>query len=116
MSNPIKPKSSATPGKVPLTSDLALGEIAVNTHDGKLFMKRNNGSDEVVEIGAVPVSFTELTAAAGQTVFTATYRAGRALVILNGRVLPPTSYTASNGTSVTIPTAATGDAVLIISI
>ncbi|WP_066017996.1 hypothetical protein [Endozoicomonas atrinae] len=37
MSNTIKLKSSATPGKVPLSSDLASGEVAINTADGKLF-------------------------------------------------------------------------------
>lgn len=37
MSNTIKLKSSATPGKVPLTSDLASGEVAINTADGKLY-------------------------------------------------------------------------------
>lgn len=36
----IKLRRSAVPGKVPTTEQLALGEIALNTHDGKLFIKR----------------------------------------------------------------------------
>jgi len=34
MANSIIVKRSAVAGKVPTTSDLALGEIAVNTYDG----------------------------------------------------------------------------------
>jgi hypothetical protein len=47
----IKIKRSNVTGRVPTTSDLALGELAINTFDGKLFLKRNNGTDAVVEIG-----------------------------------------------------------------
>ena len=51
----VQLKRSAVAGKIPLTTDLALGEIAINTFDGKLFLKRNNGSDSIREIGAVTV-------------------------------------------------------------
>lgn len=48
----ITVKRSSVEGKIPATTDLALGELAVNTYDGKLFLKRNNGiSDTIVEIG-----------------------------------------------------------------
>jgi hypothetical protein len=36
----IKLRRSAVPGKVPTTEQLALGELALNTYDGKLFVKR----------------------------------------------------------------------------
>jgi len=36
----IKLRRSAVPDKVPTTEQLALGEIALNTYDGKLFVKR----------------------------------------------------------------------------
>lgn len=52
MANIVKLKRSAVAGKVPLTTDLDLGEIAVNTNDGKLFIKKDNGAAAVVEIGA----------------------------------------------------------------
>ena len=52
MSTVIKAKRSSVQGKVPLTTDLALGEFAINTYDGKLFLKKNvSGSESVVEIG-----------------------------------------------------------------
>jgi len=53
MANSILLKRSATAAKVPLTSDLVLGEIALNTYDGKLYLLKNNGSASVVEIGPV---------------------------------------------------------------
>jgi hypothetical protein len=31
----IELKRSSVPGKVPATTDLALGELAINTYDGK---------------------------------------------------------------------------------
>lgn len=52
MAQVIKIKRSAVAAKVPATTDLALGELAMNTNDGKLFMKKNNGTDAIVEIGA----------------------------------------------------------------
>jgi hypothetical protein len=52
MANIVKVKRSATPAKVPTTSDLQLGEIAVNTYDGKMYIKKDNGTASVVEIGA----------------------------------------------------------------
>jgi hypothetical protein len=51
MANTVKVKRSATPSKVPTTTDLQLGEIAVNTYDGKMYIKKDNGTASVVEIG-----------------------------------------------------------------
>ena len=51
MSNPILPKHSNVDGKSPITSDLILGEIAVNNYNGRMFVKINDGTDSIVEIG-----------------------------------------------------------------
>ena len=53
MANTVKLKRSSVSGKVPLTSDLSLGEIAVNTNDGRLYMLKNDGTAAVVEIGSM---------------------------------------------------------------
>ena len=50
MSSTILHKRSDTPGKEPLDTDLELGELAVNTNDGKVFMKKTD--DSIVTIGA----------------------------------------------------------------
>ena len=54
MANTIKIKRSAVSGKAPTTTDLELGELAVNTFDGKLYTKKDNGTASVVQIGAIP--------------------------------------------------------------
>jgi hypothetical protein len=46
----IKLRRSSVAGKVPATADLALGELAVNTTDGKIFFKKNDGADAIVQI------------------------------------------------------------------
>lgn len=53
MANTIRLKRSSLAGKVPATADLALGEIAVNTTDGKLFLKKSDGGEFIVEVGPV---------------------------------------------------------------
>lgn len=40
MSSTIKLRRSAVPGRVPTIDQLALGEVAINTYDGKIFLKR----------------------------------------------------------------------------
>ena len=54
MANTIKIKRSAVPAKAPTTGDLALGELALNTYDGKLYTKKDNGTASIVELSAVP--------------------------------------------------------------
>ena len=39
MANSIKIKRSTVPGKIPTIEQLELGELAINTHDGKIFLK-----------------------------------------------------------------------------
>jgi hypothetical protein len=53
MANTIILKRSATPGKVPTTAQLALGEIAINTYDGLIYIKKDDGTPSVVQIGGV---------------------------------------------------------------
>jgi len=50
MANEIRVKRSAVPGKVPLTTDLDLGELALNTFDGKLYTKKNDGTESIVHL------------------------------------------------------------------
>lgn len=53
MSTVIQHRRSSVSGSIPTTSAIELGEIAVNTADGYLFIKRFNGvSEEIVQIGA----------------------------------------------------------------
>lgn len=50
----IKFKRSAVPGKVPTVGDLALGELAINTADGRVYTKRSlEGVESIVQLGSV---------------------------------------------------------------
>ena len=73
MANTVRLKRSAVQGKAPAVGDLSLGELAVNTYDGKLYMKKNDGSDAIVEIGAGGVSDGDkgdIVVSSGGTTFT----------------------------------------------
>lgn len=60
MANTITLKRSASAGKVPLATDLQPGRLAVNTNDGKLYLKKDDGTPSIVEVGPV-------TSVAGRT-------------------------------------------------
>ena len=60
MAQTIKLKRSGTQNAVPSTSQLALGEVAINTYDGKMYIKKNDGSDSIVEIGGDATSSSGL--------------------------------------------------------
>lgn len=49
----LKLRRSAVPGKVPSTSSLDFGELALNTHDGYVFIKKSGSNgEEIVVVGA----------------------------------------------------------------
>ncbi len=52
---PTKPKANSTTGATPTTSSLALGELGLNTYDGKLFAHINNGTDVIVQLAGPTV-------------------------------------------------------------
>tara|TARA_A200000159_G_scaffold164327_1_gene193500 strand:+ start:277 stop:1104 length:828 start_codon:yes stop_codon:yes gene_type:complete len=58
MATVIQFKRSATQNSVPATSDLTLGELAVNTYHGRFYTEKNDGSASVVEVGSNPASLT----------------------------------------------------------
>jgi len=58
-------KRSATTGVVPSATELDLGEMAVNTADGKVFIKKASGV--VVEVGGAGVSSGTVTSVAAGT-------------------------------------------------
>ena len=116
MTQTVQLKRSATSGAIPSTSDLSLGELAINTYDGKAYIKKNvGGTESIVEVGAEQAKFNQMShnlfnASANQTTFSGTdangdslsYTAGQILVFLNGVFLDPDDYTATNGTSIVL--------------
>ena len=53
MANTVKLKRSAVEGRNPTTSDLELGELAINTYDGNLFFKKDNGTASIVSVATL---------------------------------------------------------------
>lgn len=58
MATVIQLKRSSTQNDVPTTSDLSLGELAVNTYHGRLYTEKNDGSAAIVEVGTIPTTLT----------------------------------------------------------
>ena len=53
----IKLKRSGVAGKIPTTAQLALGEIALNTYDGRLYIKKDvSGVESIVALSGSPAS------------------------------------------------------------
>ena len=132
MATNIVLKRSSSSGAVPSTSDLALGEIAINTYDGKMFTKKTvSGTSSIVELtGSVALSSSafdlinyKFVATSNQTSFSGNdansvslaYASGTIQVFLNGILLDPTDYTATNGTAVVLDTGANSGDILFIS-
>lgn len=118
MANTIILKKSSVASKVPLASDLQVGELAVNLTDKKLYSKDAGGT--VIELGGSSGTsqYTRYTytATSGQTTFAASYTVGYVNVFLNGVMLAPDDYTATTGTNIVLATGAVaGDIVDILA-
>ena len=135
MTAAIKLKKSAVVGKKPVTGDIDYGEVALNYADGRLFYK--NSSNVIKNFIDSDLMTTRLTAAAarslstfeylstaGQTTFLnsdqggsiLSYSPNNIIVSLNGVILRPgQDYTASNGTSIVLDSAAALNDVLQVS-
>jgi len=116
MAQIIKLKRSGTASAAPTTSQLALGEVAINTYDGKMYIKKDDGVEEIIEVGSTGLVYvkTTITATAGQTTVTGlTYTAGLVDVYLNGvKLVVGTDVTASNGSSITLASGAAVDDII----
>ncbi len=125
----IKLRRSGTSGNVPTTSQLDLGELAINTYDGKLYLKKNvGGTESIVDIGGGGQSavYKEYvyTATSNQTTFTGSDDNSQTLsyipdflqVFLNGVLLENgTDYAATSLTSVVLVNGASAGDILQIS-
>jgi hypothetical protein len=70
MASIVQLKRSALSGKVPGTGSLNLGELALNTYDGKIFFRRSGSTDTIQEVVTTNVLNT------GSVTITGTLTAG----------------------------------------
>jgi hypothetical protein len=83
MANPtIKVKRSAVSGKIPTVSQLDLGELAVNTFDGKIYTERDRSS---VGIGTTVIVINPWTVGTGTNTYNTFFTEGNVGV---GSTLP----------------------------
>ena len=113
MAQTLKLKRSAVSGNAPSTGDLALGEIAINTYDGKIFIKKDDGTQSIVTFEAggssnagtiEEDSFTGNGNTTGFTLTTAPSSEENLLVFIDATFQNRDSFTIS-GTTITFDTA-----------
>lgn len=51
MTDKVKFKQTSVPGKTPTATDLEIGELILNTADGKIYFKKDDGT--IVTLGSV---------------------------------------------------------------
>ena len=94
MAQTVQLKRSALSGKVPDTGSLNLGELALNTYDGKIFFRRSGSTDTVQEVITTNVLNT------GSVTITGTLTAGSivgSISASNGVVSGSSQITLSSG-------------------
>lgn len=108
-------KRSSVTGNIPTTSQLAFGELAVNTTDSKVFFKVNDGTERVVSLEPSAASGTisnndvttnSYVASGGQTDFVLTIEPrteNHVLVSINGVLQNPAVYSL-NSLTITLAT------------
>jgi len=89
MANTVVLKRSAVEGKTPTTSDIALGELALNTYDGNLFFKKDSGTASIVSVATLTGTQTLTNKTLDAATLTGTLTAGSG-VGSNGNVLTST--------------------------
>ena len=118
-------KRSSVAGKIPTIGQLDLGEVAINTYDGLMFIKKSvNGTESIVKIGEQSgASYEEFyfSADSNQTVFTGAdldsdtlgYTPSLVNVYLNGVLLDSANdFVSNDGTTITLNTGANSGDIL----
>jgi len=109
MANPvIKIKRSAVPGKIPTTAGLELGELAINTYDGKVYIEQDQGG---VGVGTTIITINPWSVGLGSTAYNTYFTTGSVGV---GTTNPTSTLTVTgnalfNGTGVVTATKYYGD-------
>lgn len=75
MADPIiKIKRSAVPGKIPNTTTLPVGEFAINTYDGKVYIQQDQGA---VGVGSTVIVVNPWSVGLGSTSYNTYFTAGK---------------------------------------
>lgn len=55
----IKLRRSAVPGKTPTDAQMQLGEVAINTYDGKMFFKQSSTSNSILQVATTNLNLSQ---------------------------------------------------------
>jgi hypothetical protein len=108
MANKLLLKKSSVAARVPLTTDLDYGELAINYADEKLYFKNSSNQVKSFSVssggggGSAALDFQTYTATASQTTFAVAYTAPFVNVYVNGVLLSSADYTATSGSNVVL--------------
>jgi hypothetical protein len=102
MGTKIDVKHSNIAGVVPTTSSINLTEVAINTYDGRVFIKKDNGVQSIVELGGSPggsntqIQYNNNGSFGGSSTFT--FNSGSNTLTLTGslRITGSTTQTGNN--------------------
>jgi hypothetical protein len=115
----MKRSAAGTP---PGLGDLVLGELGLDTHNGKLYTRKDDGTASIIEIGAsASASFKntseEFTATSGQTSYSTSGFTGTAVlsVYQNGILLSTGEYSTATP-NVTLNNGATAGDIITVKI
>ena len=120
MATNVKLKRSAVHGKVPLVTSLELGELAINTYDGYVYLKRDGlNGEEIIRLSGncatdESVVLNTFTGDGLETNFTLSEAPADeqyVFITINGASQHADAYTLSNGTVVFSEAPADGDAI-----
>lgn len=120
----IKLRRNTSGGNIPTITQLELGELAMNTFDGKLFIKKDNGVESIIELGgggSLSLNEYNYTATAAQTDFIVLgviFDESTCEVYTNGIRNRKTAYVVSNNgvdTTVTVDAKSANDLIDIIN-
>lgn len=80
----IKLRRSAVPGKIPSDAQLQLGEVAINTFDGKMFFKRSAASNTIIEVATTTNGLNQFASTtSSQLASVITDETGTGLLVFN---------------------------------
>lgn len=103
MANPIiKIKRSSVPGKIPNTTSLPVGEFAINTYDGKVFLQQDQGG---VGVGSTVITVNPWSVGFGSDVYDTYFTSGNVAI---GTTNPTSKLTVEGDTLVSGVVTATG--------
>ena len=94
----LKLRRSSIPNAKPTISQISFGEVAMNTYDGKMFMRKSSSfGDEVVEVGASSIA-VDVTKIASGSITASVFSSPTDVLLLTSASIPFLNISSSGNT------------------